>query len=792
MKTKQASLVTDVLLVLLMLVGVGCGDDAAPAAGSPAAPGAAPAAAAAAPVEAQACTANRHTCVMKPTGEVYCAGVNLDGELGDGTTQTRWSWVPVQGVSGARQLACGAHHTCVIAATGVFCWGNNASGALGAGNQNTTLAAVKVQGLADATQLALGDGFSCALRTGGSVSCWGDGEKGQLGNGATELSAAPVQVSALDGAVQVSAGRAHACARKSDGTVVCWGSARQGQLGQGTESPRNSMVPVVATGVAGATDVAAGGNHSCAITAAGVLCWGQNRYSQSGAGDENVMAPTAIAGLTGATQLALAGKHTCALVEGGAAKCWGYNNYTGQLLGVGSEEEKVITPTAVPGVTGLLHLTTSSSSSLGMATCGLNAAHQLWCWGTATDGRFGNDDGDSLHNAAAVLADVTALNAPASVPNTFAAAPGDLAPRTSFSVGARTVCGVREGRVYCFGGGDGGQLGTGSTRANPAASASPVVGISDAVQVANGLGRACALRRNGSVVCWGKLSSQISSSLPLPIDGLTDARSISVGGGSSALTVCAVLRAGGVSCAGQSMTGGSQASLSASAVEGLTDITEVNVGTSSACAMQRTGKVFCWGSGSYGQLANGDTRRSTTPLEVPRIHDAVALGGSSYNHCVVRENRSLSCWGSGQQGQLTNGKTGSDGNSFAPVSIRGLRGVAAVGSIGDTMCVPLTSGEGQCWGANVFGQTGHDDSDTRNVGAPWEYLRTDPAVAAFGNVAAMGCGRNFCCALHANGGVSCAGSTPLGGSRGFLGLSSRRSKTPIPATGITFSVITED
>ena len=58
-----------------------------------------------------------------------------------------------------------------------------------------------------------------------------------------------------------------------------------------------------------------------------------------------------------------------------------------------------------------------------------------------------------------------------------------------------------------------------------------------------------------------------------------------------------------------------------------------------------------------------------------------------------------------------------------------------------------------------------------------------------GNIVEMGCGWNFCCALHADGGVSCAGSTPIGGSSGFFGLSNQRSAIPIPAPGTTFPVI---
>lgn len=776
---------------LALLLG-GCGGDeeessgggeaAEPGAGEPAEP-------APPPVTAQVCNGNNHTCVMRATGEVFCAGRNLDGELGDGTAQTRWTWVPVQGVSGATHLACGDDHTCAITGSGVFCWGQNDAGQLGNGNTDVTHAAVQVSGLTDATQLSLGDSFGCARRESGAVSCWGEGSGGRLGNGATTSSSSPVAVSGLTDAVEVAAGRAHACARKADGSVVCWGAGSSGQLGQGGERPSDSNVPIPATGVAGATQVAAGGNHSCAITGSGVMCWGQNNYQQSGAAEGNVTTPTTVAGLTGATDLQLATSRTCALVAGGAVHCWGYNNYVAELLGVGAQDEKVTTPTAVVGLTGILRFDTRASGTSASA-CGLNAANQLWCWGTAGSGRFGNGEPASLKNAAVVVPDVNAMSAPASAPATFPAATEGLPPRTSFEVGSHTVCGVREGRVYCFGEGSDGRLGHGSTRANPSSSPTAAAGIEDAVEVSTGLTRTCALRRNGQVACWGQLTGRVETSLPIPIEGITDARAIDVGGTAYAMTLCVIHQAdGGVSCAGAPLGANGEAQLTATRIEGLTGVAEVNVGTDSACARLENGQVHCWGSGSYGQLGNGATDRSATPVQVSGITDAIGIGGGSYNHCALRRNGSVSCWGSGDDGQLTNGQTGREANSATPVAIRNLRGVASIGKMGDSMCVALRNGSGMCWGANDFGQTGHAEAETDDVTTPWEWLRTDESVAPLGNLVQMGCGWNFCCGLHAEGGISCAGSTPVGGDSGFLGLGNRRGTTPFAAPGATFPVV---
>lgn len=172
------------------------------------------------------------TCATIEGGTVRCWGDNSSGQLGIGSTTSSSTPVAVTGLpADVTAIATGRSTACAVTGTGeVWCWGDDVAGQVGDGGRAPVTTPVRVPGLSGATAVAVGTLHACAIVEGGEARCWGQGIAGQLGNGATKLSSTPVAVQGLTGATAITAGNDHTCALTAEGPS-CWGSDAQGQVG---------------------------------------------------------------------------------------------------------------------------------------------------------------------------------------------------------------------------------------------------------------------------------------------------------------------------------------------------------------------------------------------------------------------------------------------------------------------------------------------------------------------------------------------------------------------------------
>jgi alpha-tubulin suppressor-like RCC1 family protein len=92
-----------------------------------------------------------HVCALQSTGAVQCWGANSYGQLGINSKDRSAVPVAVQNLSSAWQLGVGRNHTCAMVSTidprdsGIVCWGLNTDGQLGDGSYETRLVPVEVK-----------------------------------------------------------------------------------------------------------------------------------------------------------------------------------------------------------------------------------------------------------------------------------------------------------------------------------------------------------------------------------------------------------------------------------------------------------------------------------------------------------------------------------------------------------------------------------------------------------------------------------------------------------------------
>lgn len=137
-----------------------------------------------------------HTCGISVEDRAYCWGFNVDGEVGTGTTTYYYAQpVAISGSRRFRYLNSGYTHSCAVTrAERGFCWGFNGSGQLGDGTTTTRFVPTAIDTDLSWLQVSASVMHSCAVATNQHAYCWGSNLDGELGDGTTTSRLKPVPV----------------------------------------------------------------------------------------------------------------------------------------------------------------------------------------------------------------------------------------------------------------------------------------------------------------------------------------------------------------------------------------------------------------------------------------------------------------------------------------------------------------------------------------------------------------------------------------------------------------------
>ena len=258
----------------------------------------------------------------------------------------------------------------------------------------------------------------------------------------------------------------------------------------------------------------------------------------------------------------------------------------------------------------------------------------------------------------------------------------------------------------------------------------PIVTTTYASGLAAGRDTACVITTTGALRCWGAVKA------PAEIGSGATWKLVTVGG-YDARAICAIRSDDTLWC--WSRFDGSVAQPDTST------FASVGVAFGNACAIAKTGALYCWGSNSSGSLGVGDTSPRATLTQVGTDTDwkRVAPGG---NHtCAITNAGALYCWGWNAFGEVGDGGP-TDQPRLSPSAVDAANTYVDVDTKNVGSCGVRTSGALVCWGSAYTGTI----------------AMAPTAIDAATNWAKVRVGIAHACALKTDGSLYCWGANDRG------------------------------
>ncbi|MDR1663872.1 MAG: hypothetical protein LBR83_02990 [Clostridiales bacterium] len=628
------------------------------------------------------------TLLLGEDNTLWGAGSNFFGQLGTGNFDDCLEATPT-GLGGVVSVRAGNLHSAALTEGGsVLGFGLNFAGSLGSlppGHNPVPKPIPELAGLKIAETGAAGD-FTFALTEGGTLYILGSGG-----------------VKKLAGIAALYPGANQSCVKTGSGEWMIF---------------ENGKEPVPLSGISAAEicEVSVGNTHMAALTSGGrVLCRGDNLSGQLGLGYEvEYSAGFTDMGLTGIVSVASGGSHTLALNGDGAVYAWGFN-FFGQL-GDGTGERKA--PQIVRGLPPAAFIAAGTFNSMIVTRDG-----EVYGWG-------GDDFGQLGDSARSQIREPHLLEGLSDI-------------KTACAGLYHTALLTAGGKLYVNGCDLYGQLGDGK---NHTGSCRPALVLSGVTDVSAGGTHTAVICEGGKVLAWGnnacgqigngradinpdgKLGNGERRNEPLPVPvPVPRVRMLTSGENHTLyLTLTGEVYAAGLNHFGQLGDGSRHNGSVPLKIPGLKNITEIHAHKFRSAALDKDGKLYCWGYNGSGELGTGDSEPRFTPTLVMDGVEKVILGG--WYTLAVKKDATVWAFGMNADGQFGDGtRTG----SLTPKEVTPFYGAFKDIAAGGFHTVVLRE-DGTVWtcGKNEFGELGGGAAGSRNLLTRVQGLKDIESISA--------------------------------------------------------------
>jgi len=507
--------------------------------------------------------------LLSESGKVYSYGINVYGQLGDGslvgktenisTAVKTGMWTLLENIV---DISAGENYSMALAADGnIYTWGINGNLQLGHEGIQENAFAIVQPNINDVIAVRAGIGHSSVITNPGNVYTFGNGENGELGNGSNDNYAIPQLVGKniietnknniilevgetfdIDGTINYfnlyeekvtnmeyeSKDSGRILANPITGEIIGLKEGRTTVIAKevGTEKIGVIQVRILETGSKpeGALiniepKIVTGGKHTLSLKVDGtVWAYGQNTYGQLGIGtQETTDNPIKINFETGVkiVDIACGEEHSMALDSTGNVYVWGRNNYF--QLG-NSTDIFVSSPKKIESIANAIKIAAGNSNSF-VITQDKNA----YSWGLNANGEcgIGSYTNKITVTKAKFLSDVI-----------------DIKPGKNHTIALKST-----GEVFATGSNLYGELGFGEQETRKINTFRKINLLSNVVEIGTGDSHSLALNKDGKLFTWGTNiygnlgngQSQTQSNMPLEITGIQNIRYVTAGKGYSLL-----------------------------------------------------------------------------------------------------------------------------------------------------------------------------------------------------------------------------------------------------------------